>query len=183
MKRTLMAQPERAAGGESVEQLFARYNALVLRTAYLVLGDWMQAEDVAQDVWLHVGQRLGDYDPARGAWTTWLHRITVNRCLNARRRLARWLLGGAQGGSAEPPPLQAALRGEEQRRIWQAVGGLSLKLRAAVVLRYFHDLSYEQIAEALGCPVGTVRSRLHAANAQLRAALGDLAPAPDGGME
>ena len=65
-------------------------------------------------------------------------------------------------------PLELALRGEEQRRIWRAVQQLPIKLRAAVVLRYYHDLSYEELAQALACPVGTVRSRLHAAHTKLR---------------
>ncbi|HYF66086.1 MAG TPA: sigma-70 family RNA polymerase sigma factor [Herpetosiphonaceae bacterium] len=169
-----------AQGGESagsgLEQLFARYNPLVVRTAYLLLGDWMEAEDVAQEVWIQVGRHQGRYDPQRGAWTTWLHKITVNRCLNTRRRLRRWISGAlaADLPADLPPPLQALIKDEEQRRIWRAVEGLSRKLRPVVVLRYFHNLSYEQIAEVLECPIGTVRSRLHAANAQLRATLGDL---------
>ena len=68
------------------------------------------------------------------------------------------------------------LHSEAQRRIWAAVGRLPIRLRVAVVLRYYHDLSYAEIAAALGCPVGTVRSRLHAAHARLRA---ELAEAPD----
>jgi RNA polymerase sigma-70 factor, ECF subfamily len=51
---------------------------------------------------------------------------------------------------------------------------LPIKLRATVVLRYYHDLSYEELAEALGCPIGTVRSRLHAAHARLRSELAEL---------
>ena len=172
---TAQAQEGEAASSD-LEQLFARYNPLVVRTAYLLLGDWMEAEDVAQDVWIQVGHHQGRYDPQRGAWTTWLHTITVNRCLNTRRRLTRWLSGAlaADIPADLPPPLYTLIKDEEQRRIWQAVENLSRKLRSVVVLRYFHNLSYEQIAQVLECPIGTVRSRLHAASAQLRAHLGDL---------
>jgi RNA polymerase sigma-70 factor (ECF subfamily) len=160
----------------SLEHLFARYNPLVVRTAYLLLGDWMEAEDVAQEVWIQVGRQQDRYDPQRGAWSTWLHKITVNRCLNTRRRLARWITGAlaADIPAEQPPPLHSLIQDEEHRRIWRAVETLSRKLRPVVVLRYFHNLSYEQIADVLECPIGTVRSRLHAANAQLRARLGDL---------
>ncbi len=71
-----------------------------------------------------------------------------------------------------PPPIELALHSEQQRRVWQAVQRLPIKLRAAVVLRYYHDMSYEEVAQALGCPVGTVRSRLHAAHAAARRAPG-----------
>ena len=160
----------------SLERLFVRYNPMVVRTAYLLLSDWMEAEDIAQDVWIHVGAQHARYDPQRGAWTTWLHQITVNRCLNRRRRLARWISGALSPDipASQPPPLHTLIEHEEQRRIWRAVETLSPKLRAVVVLRYFHNLSYEQTATVLECPIGTVRSRLHAATAQLRAHFGTL---------
>jgi RNA polymerase sigma-70 factor, ECF subfamily len=151
--------------------LYERYGALVFRTAYLLLGDAGRAEDVTQDVFMRLYRRLGDYQPERAAFTTWLHRITVNACLNARRpRLLAWLSLDRRQGLAvpTPPPIELALHSEQQRRVWQAVQRLPIKLRAAVVLRYYHDMSYEEVAQALGCPVGTVRSRLHAAHARLR---------------
>lgn len=159
-----------ATAPPAVAELFGQYNRLVLRTAYLVLGDWSEAEDVAQEVWIQVSRHVAAYDPLRGAWTTWLHHITVNRCLNLRRRLRRWLGGppSANLPDRDPPPLEAVLRSEAQRRIWAAVCRLPIRLRIAVVLRYYHDLSYAEIAAALDCPVGTVRSRLHAAHARLR---------------
>ena len=161
----------RTGDDDAFAALYERYSVLVFRTAYLMLGDAGRAEDVTQDVFVRLYQRLGDYQPERAAFTTWLHRITINACLNARRpRLLTWLsIKRAQDlPIPAPPPIELALRGEEQRRVWQAVQRLPIKLRAAVVLRYYHDLSYEEVAQALGCPVGTVRSRLHAAHARLR---------------
>jgi RNA polymerase sigma-70 factor (ECF subfamily) len=80
---------------------------------------------------------------------------------------------GIEFPAGELPLLDLARQGEQQRRIWRAVQQLPIKLRAAVVLRYYHDLSYEELAQALACPIGTVRSRLHAAHAKLRADLHD----------
>jgi RNA polymerase sigma-70 factor, ECF subfamily len=167
---------------EAFTALYRHYGALVYRTAYLLLGDAGRAEELTQDVFVRLHSRLGQYRPDRGAFTTWLHSITVNTALNERRRrLLAWLsLDRASADGLElqdhrQPPLHLALRGEEHRRIWQAVQRLPIKLRAAVVLRYYHDLSYQELAEALGCPIGTVRSRLHAAHARLRIELAELA--------
>jgi RNA polymerase sigma-70 factor (ECF subfamily) len=166
---------------EAFTALYQHYGALVYRTAYLLLGDAGRAEELTQDVFVRLHSRLGQYQPDRGAFTTWLHSITVNVCLNARRRrLLSWFsldrasANGLELQDQRQPLLSLALRGEEHRRIWQAVQRLPIKLRAAVVLRYYHDMSYEDLAQALGCPIGTVRSRLHAAHARLRVDLAEL---------
>ncbi len=171
-----------AQAGDQVAfaELYQRYGALVYRTAFLMLGDANRAEDLTQDVFLRLHRRLDQYNAERGAFTTWLYGITVNTCLNARRgRWLAWLsLDRARANGFDLPderhqPIDLALRGEEQRQIWHAVQQLPLKLRAVVVLRYYHDLSYDELATVLRCPIGTVRSRLHAAHAQLRAALAE----------
>jgi RNA polymerase sigma-70 factor, ECF subfamily len=150
---------------EAFAALYQRYGALVYRTAYLLLGDAGYAEELTQDVFVRMHGSLARYQPDRGAFSTWLHSVTVHACLNARRRrLWGWLsLDRARAEGIELPA--------SELRIWRAVQRLPLKLRAAVVLRYYHDLSYEELAQALACPVGTVRSRLHAAHAKLRADL------------
>jgi RNA polymerase sigma-70 factor, ECF subfamily len=159
---------------QQIAQLYERYQGMVLRTAYLILGRWDQAEDVGQEVWMIALRSLETYEEQRGAWSTWLHQITVSRCLRVRRRLSSWLrrelplpeLGGPL--SPLPTPLETVLGQEQQQRIWTAVQRLSLKLRVVIILRYYQDLSYEAIADVLDCPVGTVRSRLHAARSSLR---------------
>ncbi|GAA5527010.1 sigma-70 family RNA polymerase sigma factor [Herpetosiphon gulosus] len=161
---------------ETLESLHSRYHTMVLRTAYLILADWGHAEDVAQEVWMRVNRALMRFDPDRGAWSTWLHHITVNCCLSTRKRLSRWLGEQLRPETEQPQAttLDNLLRSEEEQVIWNAIGNLSLKLRSVIVLRYFHDLSYEQIAAILECPIGTVRSRLHTAHAQLRNHLEDV---------
>jgi RNA polymerase sigma-70 factor (ECF subfamily) len=167
-----------AADPQALERLYQRHQAMVLRTAYLILGSWEQAEDVAQEVWARLARSTGSYRAEQGTWSTWIHQITVNRCLTVRRRVRalvtreRPLPEGVELPSGRASPLEALLRQEEQRRVWAAVLGLPLKLRAAIVLRYYHDLSYEEIAQVLGCALGTVRSRLHAAHQKLRGTLG-----------
>ena len=163
---------------EAWAALYQRYHPMVFHTAYLLLGDIGRAEEFTQDVFVQVYRTLSQYTPERAAFTTWLHHITVNLCLNARRRrLLRWvswdrLVGDdVQMDLPGPSTVEMVLQTETQREVWQAVQQLPLKLRAAAVLRYYHDLSYDEIAQALGCPIGTVRSRLAAAHARLRNAL------------
>jgi len=172
-----LVRAAQAGDQEAFAALYQRYGALVYRTAYLLLGETGHAEELTQDVFVRLHGSLARYQPERGAFSTWLHAITVHACLNARRRLWGWLsLDRARAEGVELPagglpPLELALQGEDQRRIWRAVQRLPIKLRAAVVLRYYHDLSYDELAQALACPIGTVRSRLHAAHAKLRADL------------
>lgn len=157
--------------------LYQQYGVSVLRTAYLLLADMGLAEDVTQEVFVQVYRKFALFQPARGTFAAWIYRITVNQCLKTRQRRRGWLAFSdtpplRDSVPAESPsPLDAAVLSDEQRRIWRCVGQLSLKLRTAVVLRYYHDLSYAEIAEILECPIGTVRSRLAAAHAQLERAL------------
>ena len=75
-----------AGDTEAFASLFETYKNLVFHTAYLILDNRVDAEDVLQEVFVQVYRSLETYDPARGAFTTWLYRITVNRCINFRRR-------------------------------------------------------------------------------------------------
>ena len=127
---------------------------------------------------MQVYRKLGDYRSERGAFSTWLHRITVNACLNARRRrlfprlsLDRVDAAGLLPPAGMPAPLELALRNEQQRRVLHALQRLPITLRTVVVLRYYRHLSYKEIAQVLDCPVGTVRSRLHTAHERLRSEL------------
>lgn len=166
----------------AITDLYQRYSPLVFRTAVLLLGDHACVEDVTQDVFARLSQRVGTYQPTRGAFTTWLHQVTIHMChrVHRRTRLRAWLsLDRARGHGFDipdstPSPLQRLVRDEAHRQVWDAVQHLPFKLRAVVVLRYYHDFSYAKTAEVLGCPIGTVRSRLHAAHARLRSNLEEL---------
>lgn len=153
--------------------LFDQYKNLVYKTAYLMMGSAEDAEDILQEVFLQVHRSLSTFDPGKGAFTTWLHRITVNHCLNRRRkrRFAFLSLDSAPSGvlSDERSPVEERLG--DQDAIQQALGRLSQKLRAVIVLRYYWELSYLEISQALGIPVGTVKSRLDLGLKTLRTAL------------
>lgn len=158
------------------EELFARlfhqYKNLVFKTAFLLLNDQGEAEDALQEVFLRVYKALPTFDLEKGAFTTWLYRITVNHCLDRRRRhrpivlpldTVRSLAG------ADPP--RFAERTENEDAVSQAMERLSDKLRAVLILRYYLDLPYKEIAEVLEIPEGTVKSRLDLALKTLRRVL------------
>jgi RNA polymerase sigma-70 factor (ECF subfamily) len=157
-----------AGDEEAFRLLFEQYKNLVYRTTYLTLGTAADAEDILQEVFLQVHRSLDGYDPSRGAFSTWLYRITVNRCLNWRRsrREADSLeeVGDVRPGSARP----FADRYEEDDAVRKALDNLSRKLRVVVILRHYWDLSYAEIAEIMDLPLGTVKSRLNIAMRQMR---------------
>ncbi|MBW8009960.1 MAG: RNA polymerase sigma factor [Chloroflexi bacterium] len=93
-------------------------------------------------------------------FTTWLHRITVNACLNRQRKQRFKLFSFSKqfkARTAKPSPEVQAI---ENLTLSQTLEELSVKLRAVIVLRYYLDLSYKEIAETLQIPLGTVKSRL-----------------------
>ncbi|NLF03444.1 MAG: RNA polymerase sigma factor SigE, partial [Actinomycetales bacterium] len=140
-------------------------------------GNQHDAEDLTQETFVRVFRSLASYQP--GTFEGWLHRITTNLFLDQVRRKNRIRFealaddGGAQlvtpAGSGTPE------RGFEHANldydVQAALDALSPEYRAAVVLCDIEGLSYEEIAATLGIKMGTVRSRIHRARAQLRAAL------------
>jgi len=158
-----------AGDEEAFGLLFEQYKNLVYRTTYLTLGTASDAEDILQEVFLQVHRSLDEYDPGRGAFSTWLYRITVNRCLNWRR-------GRPPTGSLEEVALEQITSGAhvlpdryaEADSVRRALDRLSRKLRVVVILRHYWDLSYAEIAEIMDLPLGTVKSRLNHAMRLMR---------------
>jgi RNA polymerase sigma-70 factor, ECF subfamily len=161
-----------AGDDDAFASLFENYKNLVFRTAYLTLGNPLDAEDILQEVFVQLYSSMGNYDSARGAFTTWLYRVTVNRCLNSRRRRGFFTLPLEElPESVLREPVLSESQHADVDSVQRALGHLSMKLRVVIVLRYFWDLSNAEIAEILDLPLGTVKSRL---NLALRALCKDL---------
>jgi RNA polymerase sigma-70 factor (ECF subfamily) len=152
--------------------LFDQYKNLVYRTAYLMLGSEADAEDALQEVFVQVYRALASYDPAKAAFTTWLHRITVNHCLNRQRKRRPLSLTPADLDGRDGHGLSPERSVEQDETIRAALAHLSDKLQAVVVLRYAWDLTYAEIGLVLDIPAGTVKSRLSAALTTMRRTLG-----------
>jgi RNA polymerase sigma-70 factor (ECF subfamily) len=163
--------------------LYERHAEGLLNVAWRVAGDRAAAEDVVQDVFLSLEERVGTFR-GESSLSSWLYRITVNRAIDQRRHENRRpalrlggvpedLLHGARTPAGlSPEAAEPAEPSPEEARLHAALARLSPKLRAIAVLRYVEGLSYEQLAEVLGANLGTVKSRLNRAQAALAKALG-----------
>ena len=155
--------------------LFERYKNLVYKTAFLMLDDAAEAEEALQEVVVLVYKSLASFDPAKGALSTWLHRITVNYCLGHRRkrRLLYESLDEESNALPDEPTEGDPAGMAEKEAIEQAIAGLSEKQRAVVILRYYWELPYAEIAQVLDIPLGTVKSRIDLALRTLRQKLAE----------
>ncbi|WP_265520900.1 RNA polymerase sigma factor SigE [Oerskovia flava] len=166
----------------SWDEIVREHSARVYRLAYRLTGNQHDAEDLTQEVFIRVFRSLSSYTP--GTFEGWLHRITTNLFLDQVRRKQRIRMESMGEDAAQYPArgeLQQPERGFEHAHldhdVQRALDSLSPEYRAAVVLCDIEGLSYEEIAVTLGVKLGTVRSRIHRARAQLRAALPHRDPA------
>ena len=149
------------------ETLYRQYERLVFRTAYLITGSKEAAEDALQEVFVSVWKSRHTYDPNKGKLTTWLHRITVNQCSKRKPGKMPVTVSLEERGIDLPEmkhqsqPEDILVSKMEYERLLKAMDALDTKHRSVLVLRYFNDLSYQEIAEALEIPLGTVKSRLN----------------------
>ncbi len=175
----------RAGESDALELCFRAHGARVYRLCLRMLGNQADAEDATQDVFLKVLERVGTFD-GRARFSTWLYRLTINRCLHLldreqRRRMA--VLPPDEHDQPSDPAgsvLERATRTEARETLAVLLEKLSPEHRAVLVLREIEQLSYAEIASALEVPVGTVMSRLSRAREQLARVAGPPASAtPD----
>ena len=160
---------------EALREIFELHHIAVIRLAYAIVRDHDMAEDVTQEVFVKLPNAIRRYDPRR-PFTPWLHRVVVNASLDELRRNQRRRetpLDHSQGVPTEAPSPEDALQQSDDRELlWWALGKLSAKQRAVVLLRYYAGLSESETAAALNCKRGTVKSRLHTAITNLAKQLG-----------
>jgi RNA polymerase sigma-70 factor (ECF subfamily) len=173
-----------------LEALVRKYQVQAVRTAYLIIRDRALAEDIVQAAFLRAYERINQFDAGR-PFGPWFLRSVANDAIKAAaRRERRVSLEAASEGEetsladllADPGPgpddlVEAA---EIRRTVWAALGKLPPTQRAAIVLRYYLDLSEAEMADELACPPGTVKWRLHTARKRLRTLLRPLWPAASG---
>jgi len=152
---------------DAFEVMFRQYKNMIFRTAYLITGNRETAEDILQDVFTSVWRFRTTYDPNKSKLTTWLHRITVNECSRKRSRKTVITFSLEEKGIDQPAmqhqsqPEEILITKMEYDRLLRAMDALDTRHRSVLVLRYFNDLSYQEIAETLKLPLGTVKSRLN----------------------
>ena len=175
-----------AGRAESFGPLVLRYQDRLFNTVLRVLNSHEDAADAVQDAFINAYQNLGSFK-GDAEFYTWLYRIAFNSAVTLRRKrkvtVSLDQVAGAErdGSGYDPPdprgevgPGVALERSEEDRLLLAALARLSVEHRAVLVLKDIDGLKYEEIAEAIGVPIGTVRSRIHRARSELKELLGPL---------
>jgi RNA polymerase sigma-70 factor (ECF subfamily) len=170
-------QGHTAAFGELVR----RHQDRLFHTVYrLVDGNAEDAQDIVQEAFLHAYQSLESFK-GDSQFFTWLYRIAVNTAISFKRkkRVMVRIDGGGEAiepldASEESRPGHALEQAEQEQRVQKALGRLSPEHRAVLVLKDMDGQKYEEMAEVLGVPIGTIRSRLHRARLELREVLEQL---------
>lgn len=178
----LLVRQAQAGDVRAFEELVTLYQDKVYNLSYYLAGNYTDAQDLAQEVFVKAYTSLGSFrqDADLG---TWLHRITVNLWLNIRRRQKNSrvfsLDDPVQTGEGEitrtvaavdaaGDPVEALEIQELQERVQKALLSLPEEFRTVLVLREMEDYSYDDIAEAMQCSLGTVKSRLNRARQALK---------------
>lgn len=172
----------RRGDASAFEELVRRYQEIAYRTAYLIVGDADEARDAAQEGFLRAHAALSRFR-AGAEFRPWLLRIVANAARNRRR--GAWRRAGlalrasrdAASGDAAPSPEALLLADEQRRELVSAINRLRPDDRLVIALRWFLELSEEEMAAALNCPRGTVKSRLSRATDRLRSVLEEAADA------
>jgi len=157
---------------EAFTHLVEAYQTPVYNLCYRMLGDTGEAEDAAQESFWRAYQSINRYDPQR-SFTTWLLSIAAHYCIDQirKRRLATLSLDVLPEGDIAdanlPTPENSYARKEEQQRMRRLLEKLNPEDRAAIVMSYWHDLSDQEVGEALSISVSAVKSRLFRARREL----------------
>jgi RNA polymerase sigma-70 factor (ECF subfamily) len=140
-------------------------------------GDEATAKDITQQVFLKLMTHISKFE-SRSEFSTWLYRVVANTCLDKKRALRRLLFFGAgeevQVRDRRRSIEETYIHREIEASVRSAIASLKPKLRIAILLKYFEDLSYEEMAAVMGCSSGTVASRLSRAHRALARRLAHL---------
>ncbi|MBW3600066.1 MAG: RNA polymerase sigma factor [Planctomycetes bacterium] len=161
----------------NVEQIAEQYFARIHRAALVLCGNPWDADDLAQETFLVLARQIDDFQ-GRSSIYTWLYGVLLNLERRERRRYGTrnrklkivWE-NEAEAASAAPPAAAAAEASEWKQSLWSRVAQLPDGQRQTLVLRFSEGLAYHEIADTLGCPLGTVKSRIFHGLAALRRAL------------
>ncbi len=164
-------------------EMVRAHHKRVYGLCYRFTGNAADAEDLTQDVFLKIYMNLASFDATRGSLPVWITTMTRNLLVDNFRRTRNLRATGSLDEGWDQPqeqrpvadrladpgvsPHEAAARGEIQKMVQKALMKVSVELREAVILRDLQDLDYKEIAQVLGIPEGTVKSRISRGRAEL----------------
>ena len=147
---------------KAFEALFQQYKGLVLKTAMLIANNLEEAEDIVQEVFMNVWESHSIFDSAKGKFTTWLYRITVNQSISRYRKKRHEAMSFRETNREatnmyyKDLPAKSLEINWEYEKLMQSVNLLDNRHRIVLILRYFNDLPYNEIARVLDIPVSTI---------------------------
>jgi len=165
---------------QAFEELISKYETKVFNITFRILGDYAEAEDVSQDIMVKVFKSIKGFKE-QSSFYTWLYRITVNECMDMVKKRKKAVLYSIdspfeteddeikreiqdKGESVE----EKVERNELRKYLAEAMNLLSCEHKTVIVLRDVQGFSYEEIAEIIKCPPGTVKSRINRARSELK---------------
>jgi RNA polymerase sigma-70 factor (ECF subfamily) len=173
-----LVQQAQTGRREAFGLLVERHQDYVYNSVCYLVGSGQDAEDIAQEVFVSAYRALGRFE-GRARFTTWLYGIMLNSVRSywrRRRKVTVLSVGASDDGDDDPAaqvpakqdgPAEMSMRAERVQAVRAAIAGLSDDLREIIVLRDIQGLSYDELAEALELPDGTVKSRLYRARREL----------------
>jgi RNA polymerase sigma factor (sigma-70 family) len=160
-------QKAQAGDREACIRLLREVETAVYRTAYYLMGNEHDALDATQEALLRIYNRISSYK-GQSRFETWAQRIVTNICIDHFRRKKREVPYPEEIHPADPKAGPAVERAGVVMDLREAIRRLPPPQRTAIVLRYMHDFSYEEIAEAMELPLNTVKSHLFRARKKLQ---------------
>ena len=167
----------KAGNSAAFGTLVSRYEDRLFNTVVRLVDNAEDARDVVQEAFLHAYQSLHAFK-GDSLFFTWLYRIAVNTAISMKRKkrhVLRIQPGGEDKNTIDPlDPSESTQPGhslemaEEERKVHDALSKLSEEHRAVLILKDMEGMKYEDMAEVLGVPIGTIRSRLHRARLEIR---------------
>ena len=161
---------------DAFEILVRRHQKAIFNLVYRMLGDYDEAAEISQEVFLSAYRSIGQF---RGDanFSTWLYRIALNHASTRRRNLAKWqqrtvpIDATETANEQQLDPAETLEQKEIQEQVQKALNGLEPRDAMIILLKDLQDVPYEEVARVLEVPVGTVKSRLHRARQALKARL------------
>ncbi|NLL76288.1 MAG: RNA polymerase sigma factor [Clostridiales bacterium] len=174
MEELRLVQQLKGGNKEAFDALYENYKNILLRMAYLVCGNMDDAEDIVQETFVKCYLHIGELKKAEG-FKSWLFQILYRTAYRQTKRRGREIPNEDIGMQAEATDgitsLDRIVRTETEKMVYNAVQGLDVKHRAAIVMYYYNEMSAKEIAKVLECTQGTVKSRLHNAKKKLKESL------------
>lgn len=159
----LLVERLRQGDTAAVEEIVERYKRQVFAFIVRMIGERETAEDLFQETWLRVIRSARGFR-GEAKISTWLFQIALNLCRDHIRKIGKTVIVPLEeAGPLTCEPGVDPFKMLEANEVRKVVNELPVKMREVIVLRFYHDLDDREIAETVGCPVGTVKTRYHRA--------------------